>query len=184
MMKTRELAGRIGIHPSTLRVWCTTYAEYLSKSAVGRTTGINRELSERDCLILATIADMRNNGISHEAIVAIFQTGNLAKVLSNVPTVAETGSISMAEFNHALGRVRTLEDERARLIAERDGAQGDIREANRKMAELEREIGQFRGRFEEIRWYDWWLKYIAIAVLILCAVVIGALAFGYIIRGG
>lgn len=190
LMKTGELAERLGIHPNTIRVWCKSYAAYLSRGAAGRASGVNRDLSERDCLVLATVADMRADGLPHEAIVASLENGNLVTALPDIPAPEETAArervelIPVAELKRALDQIRTLENERDRVIAERDAAMLDAKEAGRRIVELEREIGRLQGRFEEVRRGDWWLKYIAIAVLILAAVLLAALAFGYAMPGG
>lgn len=181
MYTTGELADLLHIHVNTVRVWCKDYGTYLSSGAGSRTKSSSRNLSERDALVLATIADLRAKGLSHQDIRVSLDNGNLIDALPVAPSPEEQEAreavtmVPIADLNRALDQIVVLRTERDRLIEERDSALISEREANTRINELQREIGRLEGQIAATNRGDWWLRFIAIAVLILAAIVIAVL---------
>ena len=181
MYTTGELADLLKIHTNTIRVWCSDYAAYLSSGAGARTKSSSRSLSERDALILATIADLRAKGLSHTDIRVSLDNGNLIEALPVAPSPEEQEAreavtmVPIADLNRALDQIMVLRAERDRLISERDSAVISEREANTRINDLQREIGRLEGQIQAVNRGDWWLRFIAVAILILAAIVIALL---------
>lgn len=154
-MTTGELARRLRIHPNTIRLWCADYAAYLSDGATGRGHGTARDLGDHDALVLATVAGMRNRGLTHEQITDALKSGQLIDTVPGLPTEAEQEArervslVPVSDLHRAIDRIRSLESERDRLVAERDKALIDREKANERIGELQREIGQLQGALSE-----------------------------------
>lgn len=154
-MKTGELSKRLNVHPNTIRLWCAEYMSYLSPAIKQRSSKGNRELSEGDALVLATVAELRNKGYLHHQIIEALDNGQRVEALPEVATQEETetrqriGLVPVSELHRALDRVRTLESEIERLISERDKAQSDKDAVNAQIADLREEVGQLRGQIKE-----------------------------------
>jgi DNA-binding transcriptional MerR regulator len=153
-MTTGELARRLGVHINTIRLWTGEYAPYLSESAIGKGR-TRRNLSDRDALILATVAELRNQGLTHERVVEALDAGRLVESLPEAPSPEEIEArervalIPVADLHRALDQIRVMQSEIERLIQERDKAQIDREAANQQIAELQHRIGMLEGQVSE-----------------------------------
>jgi DNA-binding transcriptional MerR regulator len=158
-MRTGQLATLLGVHPNTIRLWCSEYRHYLSEGAAGSPDRTTRELTDHDALVLATVADLRGQGLARTQIVEALDAGRLVAALPAAPTPDETEArarvalVPAAERDRYLDRIQTLEVELNELRAERDRAiqtwQSDTSRLNDRIAALERELGEARGALSE-----------------------------------
>jgi DNA-binding transcriptional MerR regulator len=144
-----------------VRNYARDFAEFLSPEAIGIEPNARRRYSERDALILATVADLRANGLTVEQVSEALHGGRLADKLPEAPTPAETQAresialIARPEYERALDRVQQLEGELDLLRSERDRAierwQSDTTDLNTRINVLERELGEARGELTALK---------------------------------
>lgn len=157
-MKAGEASKRVNIHPNTVREWATQYARFMSDGATAR----RRDFSERDLQVLATIQRLRDQGKPHFEIVAALDAGQL---VDSVPPLTppeveearkEVGLVPQVEVERSLAveRIQTLETALSQAIEERNEAierwQNDTTDLNQRIAVLERELGEARGKLTAI----------------------------------
>lgn len=192
-MKTGELSKRLDVAPSTIRFWASEYSSYLSESAIGLGKGASRVFSERDVKVLATVAQMRSQGLTHEQIVDALDAEQFVEhVPSSSPRERETERVrdgeqattppvtlvSIDQLHRALDQVQFLQMEIDRLIEERDLAlitrDRDVSELNKRIAQLQGELGRAEGKLamleRERKPFDYWLRIMAVVILIAVAV--------------
>lgn len=154
-MRTGQLATRIGVSTSTIRLWCSEYRHYLSTGAVGSPDRQTRDLDDHDCLVLATVADMRGQGLTRAQIVEALDAGKLLTALPEAPTPAENEArqsislVPMPEYQRLADLVRVKESEIDRVQEQYNQALISLQEANDKIAALREEIGMLRGQVGE-----------------------------------
>lgn len=158
-MRTGQLATLLNVHPNTIRLWCSEYRHHLSAGAVGSPSRQTRDLTDKDCLVLATVADMRGQGITRQQIADALDAGRLVAALPAAPSPDETDArarvalVPAAERDRYLDRLQSLETELNDLRAERDRAittwQADTSALNVRIADLERQLGEARGALAE-----------------------------------
>lgn len=154
-MTTGELAKRLGVHINTIRLWTGEYAPYLSESAVGKGR-TRRNLSDRDALILATVASLRNQGLTHDRVVEALDNQRLVEALPELPSPEETEArerialIPIADLHRALDRVQTLQTEIEAIRQDRDRGVLALEQANAEIARLQHELGTAQGRAQEL----------------------------------
>jgi DNA-binding transcriptional MerR regulator len=148
MMKIGELARRINTPPNTLRYWCKEYGQHLSDGAKVGGLGTVRNLSEKDALILATIADLRSKGLNREQIVEVIENEHLIESLPDEKTAEEReAQKSVALIPHRLSP--TLDQIRSCNLRSTDCLKSGIRlslAATRQPtgAETQHELGRAR----------------------------------------
>lgn len=194
-MKTKEVADRLGLDTSTVRVWSgRDYLEFMSESAQGG--GRRRYFTERDIQILAYVVQARDQGTLHEEIqqqLAAIRTDNW-RGLPDVPprpghdndipmVTAEAASVAISKQAEKLnlqivtleGQISILEEALEEERGERKQLQGQLTETKEQLGELR---GQLRAVEAERKPADYWLKIVAIAVLVtilVAAVVVAVL---------
>ena len=186
-MKSGQLAKRLQVSPATVRHWSDVYAEFMSDSAARRAPGAPRKFTERDAVILATVADGRDKGLTHDQIRRMVANGQYAD-LPDLPTPEEQQArdsvalVAMPEYERVLSQVQHLTGELQQARDERDRAierwQTDTTELNDRVRKLERELGEARGQLQaleiERQPAAYWLRIVALAMLV-AAVVVAAL---------
>ncbi len=187
-MTTGELARRLGVNSSTIRLWTAEYAAYLSESAVGR-GGARRNLTDRDALILATVAELRNQGLTHDRIVEALDAGQQVESLPDLSSTEEMEArerivlIPIADLHRALDQIRVKQSEIDRLLAERDKALIDWEAANQQIAALRHKIGLLEGQLSERQPSEFWLR--VVIALIVGMLIVLAIAVVFLSgRGG
>jgi DNA-binding transcriptional MerR regulator len=184
-MKTGELSKRLDVAPSTIRFWASEYSSYLSESAIGLGKGASRVFSERDVKVLATVAQMRDQGLTHEQIVDALEGDQFVEHVPSSPAREEITQqpvtlVSIDQLHRALDQVQFLQMEIDRLIEERDLAlitrDRDVSELNKRIAQLQGELGRAEGKLamleRERKPFDYWLR--VMVVVILAAVTVTA----------
>lgn len=189
MIKAGEAAKRLKVHANTIRNWADEYSAYMSPEALGQSPGGKRRFTEDDLRILATVAELRGQGIGAEKIREALGNGRRTDVIPPLPTPEEEQArqsialIPLPEYTRILDLLKSREDELARVISERDAALADKDTLNTRIADLQREIGQLQGRLESVeqvlderRPADWWLRLIipltiGIVIIALIAVI-------------
>lgn len=172
MLKTGDIARRINVHENTVRNWTDEYRAYMSPGALGA----KRKFSEADLRILATVADMREKGITPADIAAALGEGKRIAELPPEPSPAEEQArqevrlVPLANVERALNEVVRLETELAKITQERDIAierrDRDVTTYNERINALEREIGEMRGKLAERQPTRFWLMVLAAAVAV------------------
>jgi len=117
-VRTSEIARRLNVSPNTVRNWTRDYQEFFSESITDRGAGARRRFANRDALVMATIADFRNKGLTKEQIIIALKEDRLLEQLPTLPTE---------------------EEEIQRIIEERDKAHISREEANQKIQQLQHE---------------------------------------------
>ncbi len=154
-MTTGELARILRVHVNTIRLWADEYHAYLSDTAVGR-GGARRVLTDRDAIVLATVAQLRSDGLNHQQVVEALDAGRLVEHLPDAPTAEEAAArervalIPVAELHRALDRVSALQNEIEVIRAERDRGAIALEQANADIARLQHELGIAQGQLTTI----------------------------------
>jgi DNA-binding transcriptional MerR regulator len=176
--KTGDLARRFDLHTNTIRSWADTYERFLSPGS----RAAKRKFSTEDALVLATVAQLRKDGIPTPQIIEALAAGKRADHLPPLSTPEEEAarqSIALVPFTDlelAQERVTTLETQLARIIAERDAARlahnTDVGALNEQISSLQHELGVAQGQLRERRSSGFWLAVVAgVAVLSVVLVV-------------
>lgn len=186
--KAGELAKRFDVHSNTIRGWSDDFEEFMTPNAVGRSPGAKRRFTHADALVLATIADMRNDGISFDDIRAALERGKRVDVLPALPTEAEEEArqnvklVPLPEYQRALDEVKRLAAQVDDLRVERDLAmakrQEGVAELNEQIRTLERDLGTAQGQLRTVRYAVIAVVVTAVAVLIVAVAVIFAVSGG------
>lgn len=182
-MKTGELSKRLDVAPSTIRFWASEYSSYLSESAIGLGKGASRVFSDRDVKVLATVAQMRNQGLTHEQIVDALDGDQFVEHVPSSPAREEVIQqpvtlVSIDQLHRALDQVQFLQMEIDRLIEERDLAlitrDRDVSELNKRIAQLQGELGRAEGKLamleRERKPFDYWLRVMVVVILVAVSV--------------
>lgn len=175
--RSGDVAKRIGVHPNTIRAWADQFPRFMSAGA----RGSRRRYSDSDVRYLASIAHWRDRGLELAEISTLLESpDNLLTDLPLEPSPAVEQArmaiqlVPRPEVERALDRIAQLENERGRLLSERDSALADNADLNRRINTLEREIGTLSGKLAvvevERRPAAWWLRWLALAVLLALAV--------------
>jgi len=167
-VKSTELARRLGVSDATVRNWSDRYAEFLSEQGGGLDFGATRRFTEEDALVMATVAQLRTEGLTHEAIGAAIRRGRRAERVPDLPTPEEVEArervdlVPQAEIQRWIDQVAFLRGELAdlasryqaeldRLGAERDALMGDLKQERGERAALERQTGRLEGELEQVK---------------------------------
>lgn len=194
-MKTKEVADRLGLDTSTIRVWSgRDYIDFMSESAQGG--GRRRHFTERDVQVLAYVVQARDEGTLHDEIrqqlVSMRQDNwrGLPDIPpkpghdNEVPMVpAEAASIAISKQAEKLNlQIITLEKQVDLLEEALEEERGERKQLQTQLTETKEQLGELRGQLHvveaERKPTDYWLKIIAIAVfatLVLAAIVIAVL---------
>lgn len=158
----------MGISDATVRDWSDRYADLLSEKGGGLDFGATRRFSEADALLLATVAQLRDEGLGHDAIRRALERGRRVEQMPDLPTPEEveararTELVPQAEADRWMAQVQFLSGELERLTAryqaeldrlsaERDALMGDLKAERGERAELERHAGRVEGELEQVR---------------------------------
>jgi DNA-binding transcriptional MerR regulator len=176
-VKSGNLAKRLEVSPATIRSWADEYSDHLSAQAAPDATGAARKFDDRDQVIMATVADGRNQGLNHEQIHELLNAGKTVEELPELPTEEEEQAradielVPITELKRALDLARTYETERDRLQVERDKALEESNRLRDEIARLEREAGRLEGRQPVTFWLGV-LAVVFIVVVVLAVAVI------------
>lgn len=176
MHTTKDIAQRLDINPQTVRRWSDIYHAHISFSAF---TADQRQYTDDDLLVLWSVRRWRQLGLSLDDIGDRLASGQRASEAPPEPPAGDRRRVEMvpaAVHSAALAELRQLEHERDRLLAERDSARVEAGKFADRIVELERAIGEARGRLQiveaERQPAAYWLRWLAVAVVL--ALVLGA----------
>lgn len=160
-MKAGEISKRLSVHPNTIRNWSDEFASFLSGDTTAEAPGGRRRYSEADVHILATIAQLKQQGLKNEQVHEALSAGRRAKEVPPAPTPQEeevrqsVALVLRSEYDHALDRIKELHDERGRLIEERNAAlmarDQDVTALNERIAGLQNELGRAQGQLDALQ---------------------------------
>lgn len=153
---TGNIAKRLGIHVNTVRAWADEYGEFMSPAAKKRYKKYDRD----DVVVLSTIAQYRQQGIDPETVKKLLRQGHR---VDNIPAVPDTTIeearqqielVPKTSLENAQNQITVLEQQIGRLIEERNeiaNTSADrIASLNTRIGELERQLGESRGRLTTI----------------------------------
>lgn len=194
-MKTKEVADRLGLDTSTVRVWSgRDYLEFMSESAQGG--GRRRHFTERDVQVLAYVVQQRDEGTLHEEIraqLAAMKKDNWRGLPpvppkpgynNEVPMVtAEAASLAISKQAEKLNlQIVTLEGQIATLEEALEEERGERKQLQAQLTQAREELGELRGQLRAIETErkpaSYWLKVMAgvvLATIVLAAIVIAVL---------
>jgi len=194
-MKTKEVADRLGLDTSTVRVWSgRDYVEFMSESAQGG--GRRRYFTERDVQVLAYVVQQRDEGTLHDEIrehLVSMKNDNWRGLPpvppkpgydNEVPMVtAEAASVAITKQAERLNlQIATLESQISVLEEALEEERGERKQLQTQLTEAREELGELRGQLRAIeverKPAGYWLKVIAgvvFATIILAAIVIAIL---------
>jgi DNA-binding transcriptional MerR regulator len=78
MLTVKEVADRLGKSPSTIRNYHAQFGDYLNQA--GRSAGEDREYTDQDLAVLATVASMKKVKKKNAAIRASLDAGDLVDI--------------------------------------------------------------------------------------------------------
>jgi DNA-binding transcriptional MerR regulator len=149
-MRSGELADRLNVSDSSIRNWSGLYAEFLTPLGAGVKEGATREFSHEDCLTLASVAFLRDQGDSHDEIRDTLRGGWRVGALPDLPP-PEVEEARREVRLVPVAEVEKWRDMFALESKERDKVQKALDAAQERIAELEREVGQHEGKEGEIK---------------------------------
>jgi DNA-binding transcriptional MerR regulator len=157
MIKAGEVSKRLKVHANTIRNWADEYSTFMSPDALGKSPGGKRRFTEDDLRILATVAELRNQGIGSDKIRDALASGRRADIIPPLPSPEEESArqsialIPLPEYTRILDLLKSREEELARVIAERDAALKDKDIFSERIADLQREIGLIEGELNVLK---------------------------------
>jgi len=141
-MKASELARRFGCHPSTVRKWADTYAQFMSEGALGHNEENRRHFNEEDARIMATVAKLRDVNVGLDEIAARLANGER---VSAVPAASHNGH--MADAEHAAAKdidaAMSSYNDVDRLVQE---LLANTATLYQEIARLQHELGEAQGK--------------------------------------
>jgi len=146
MATTSDVARQLGVTPATIRNYAQKFAIHLSPEAAPE-PGHVRQFSEGDVALLSQAKTLLRNGLTYA------QANERLAVLdvASMPPPPEAPGTALVPAESIRLIVQPYVEERDRVLAERD-------QALARIAELEREAGELRGRLEARRrppWLAW-----------------------------
>lgn len=169
--KAGDMARRLDIHPNTVRRWAIEYNSHFSPGATGK----RRYFTDEDLRVLATITAYRDQGISPAEVERMLAAGQRVENIPPPVTEEEEAArrdvrlVPVAQYERALDRIQALENELDRLTAERDNATLDQQAVTARIEALQREIGILQGQVSERQPAAYWLRLLAVAILLALA---------------
>lgn len=176
---TTSVARQLSVSPNSIRNWCIEYGEFLSDTARRKS---RRQLNEDDVLVLATVENMRQAGMPHSGIKLELRNGVRVESVPPAPTrEADTARnqiqlVAKNDLDHALERESALMKQLDTALSERDAYQVSSEQANTRILELERDLGELRGEIkvlrETYRPVGWWLRVVSVVAVAIVALVL------------
>ncbi len=198
-MKTKEVADRLGLDTSTIRVWSgRDYIEFMSESARGG--GRRRHFTERDVQVLAFVTQMRAGGTLHDDIHRdlITMQGDNWRGLPDIPpkpghdndipmVTAEAATVALSKQAENLNlQIITLEKQISILEGELEAERGERRQLQSQLTEAREQLGELRGQLRAVeaerKSTGYWLKVVAASVF--ATVVLAALVIAVLMASG
>jgi len=163
--KTGEIADLLDVHPNTVRSYADQYAEHLSEYA----TAARRRYTYDDALVLMTVVQERNKGLTPDQILEVLDQGTRVDELPD-DTDDTTSDVIPVQVVSLQTKIERLGVELTRARADLDTALDDNAGLRDRVIRLERDLGEATGKLEiisaERKPSQYWLIIVAIAVLV------------------
>lgn len=195
-MQTQELAQRLGLATSTIRLWAREeFKQYLSESGQGG-GGRSRYFSDTDARIIAYVATLKNQLVPaaeiHTTLKQLQANGwqdlpLMPAARPGMPPVEfvakETADTALTLQRQAMlqrleaaeARAQALEDELKAERQDKARVQAELTEAHQEIADLRGKLGTAEGQLTERQPVIYWLR-IVVVVALIAVVVTAALA--------
>ena len=145
---TRHIAGTFNVSKPTVRSWAIEFAEHLSDRAKPD-KGTRRVFTEEDMKVFALVAQRKREGYSKKQILDDLAAGQRGdkpdQLLAYVP-VSDQLAVFQARVMELEARAKRAEDSLAASEGKNELLQSQLREANEKIQELNRTIGQLQAQ--------------------------------------
>jgi len=162
-MKTGDLEKRFGVSGTTIRRWIEAFGDFLTDDAK-KVEMRQRRFTEEDYIVLATINSFSKTGFPFAHIKEKLSEGyriddpTAATVGYTdgrlVPAAAVEQIIDSVEIRVELEQVKAERDKLLELAdnyrQENKELRGEVKDWQKQVIELQREIGRLEGRLEEI----------------------------------
>lgn len=191
--KTGPVAKALKVHENTIRDWSDKYQDLLSP----RATSGRRKFTPDDLLLLATINDLRDKGLSFDAIRDALEAGQRIDKAPDVPTAADIQARQkvdiiriprdtyILELERYQLRIEALEAEITRLQGELEGTSTGRDTLQVQVTELTGQLEGAKARLEIIQQERPTSRYwLAVIVAIAASAVFITAAIVLIVSGG
>lgn len=190
--RTGEIAERLKVHENTIRAWADSYSDLLT----ARANGAKRKFTNDDLLILATVAEYRDKGLSFDAIRDVLVSGQRIAEVPEIPTPEaieareSVALIALPEYERALDNIKQLQSEltytkQALSVAEADktklleSAQIEREQLRNRLIEVEKQLAAEQAKLSiintERRTSIYWLQImlvLAVGVAVITALIV------------
>lgn len=150
-IKSTEIANRLKVSDSTIRLWADRYKEFLSVTGRGLKVGATRVFTPEDQDVLATVAKLVEAGVPHADITDELRQGTRVEAPSE--TVKNDRAIIpvnvLVELRSLESKLQDREQELEALREQNAADRERITELSAKTAGLETEIRLLRERLDE-----------------------------------
>ena len=150
-----QLAQRIGFSAAVLRKWEKDFAEFVTSPAGVKGLAKARLYNLDDVLLFATIAQLRTEGLSLDAIRAKLPERlaqaraqldeGLATARDYLPTETQQQHVALSLFMDTARQLEATEGELTATSAERDYLRERLRELEDKLVDAERRAARAEG---------------------------------------
>lgn len=164
-MKTGEVADRLHVAENTIRNWARRFADFLSDEGAGKPAGATREFAEADLYVLATIAELRDKGLTYEQVRSDLARNYRATRLPEKPDADVEAArrrvdlVPTQEVELWMDRLQSLRAEMERmtalyqaeverLVSERDAKAQEAKEERQARIEAEKEAARLLGEVQ------------------------------------
>ena len=165
-----QLAQRIGFSAAVLRKWEKDFAEFVTSPAGVKGLAKARLYNVDDVLLFATIAQLRTEGLSLDAIRAKLPERlaqaraqldeGLATARDYLPTETQQQHVALSLFMDTARQLEATEGELTATSAERDYLRERLRELEDKLVDAERRAARAEGERDMLagRPLSWWQR--------------------------
>lgn len=156
MYQTKDVCEIFGISRQTVRIWAAEFAEYLSPSATPE-KGQQRNFSDEDMAVFALVHEIKQRGGTYDNAHIQLRSGQRGEVPSKTLPVQVESDTQLSSLRSQLTRLSNqletiiIERDELRITASqekalRQRADEQLKEAQKKIDDLNQEIGMLKAR--------------------------------------
>jgi DNA-binding transcriptional MerR regulator len=156
MYQTKDVCDAFDISRQTVRIWTTEFAEFLSPSATPE-KGQQRNFSDDDMAVFALVHEVKQRGGTYENVHLQLKNGQRGALPSSNKLMPQEPDTHLAPLRGEITRLSNLlqqamtERDDLRITAAQEKAlrqrsDEQLAQAQRKVDELNQEIGMLRAR--------------------------------------
>lgn len=156
MYQTKDVCEIFEISRQTVRIWAAEFAEYLSPSATPE-KGQQRNFSDEDMAVFALVHDVKQRGGTYDSAHLQLKSGQRGEVPQKTLPAPVESDVQLSTLRSQLTR---LSNQLETVIVERDElrittsqeralrqrADEQLKEAQKKIDDLNQEIGMLKAR--------------------------------------